>query len=333
LPQLANEVSSKVVCEFKQVCKSYDEGEKVILDFFNFRVMRKDRIGVLGKNGAGKTTFLKMMLGIEEPDKGTVKLAKNLEIGYFDQKRGELDPEKSLIRNLIPDGGDHIEVMGKMRHVRGYLKQFLFDPARADDKVITLSGGQKNRLLLAKILANPGNILVLDEPTNDLDMETMEMLEEIVANYEGTLFIVSHDRDFLDQTVTQILAFEGHGKVEHVIGGYSDYLEFKNKHKKQMEIQQSETKKSNETKRIVEIEDKPYKITFKDKYALENLPKDIEKLDIEIDDLTKALADPKFYQSDSKAFNKTAEKLERKKREKDDKELQFLELEERVANG
>ena len=195
--------------------------------------MRKDRIGVLGKNGAGKTSFLKMMLGTDTPDRGTIKLAKNLDIGYFDQKRGDLDPEKTLIRNLLPDGGDHIEVMGKMRHVRGYLKQFLFDPSRADDKVGTLSGGQKNRLMLAKILANPGHILVLDEPTNDLDMETMEMLEEIITNYDGTLFIVSHDRDFLDQTVTQILAFEGQGEIEHIIAGYSDYLEFKNKNKKE----------------------------------------------------------------------------------------------------
>jgi ATP-binding cassette subfamily F protein uup len=294
--------------------------------------MRGDRIGLLGKNGTGKTTFLKLMLGYKTPDKGTVKLAKNLEVGYFDQKRGDLDPEKSLIRNLLPDGGDHIEVMGKMRHVRGYLKQFLFDPGRADDKVITLSGGQKNRLMLAKILANPGNILVLDEPTNDLDMETMEMLEDIICNYDGTLFIVSHDRDFLDQTVTQILAFEGQGEVEHIIGGYSDYLEFRNKNKKveAKSLPQKEVKPVQAT----EKQAKPEKLTYKDKYALENLPREIEKLDVEIAELTEQLADPNFYQTDPKAFNKAAEKLERKKRDKDDKEIQFLEIEERVeANG
>lgn len=337
LPQLANEVSSKVVCEFKQVCKSYDDGQKIILDHFNFRVMRQDRIGVLGKNGTGKTTFLKMMLGLEDPDKGTIKLAKNLEIGYFDQKRGDLDPEKSLIRNLLPDGGDHIEVMGNLRHVRGYLKQFLFDPSRADDKVSTLSGGQKNRLMLAKILAKPGNILVLDEPTNDLDMETMEMLEEIIANYQGTLFIVSHDRDFLDQTVTQILAFEGNGEVEHVIGGYSDYLEFKTKkiNEKQKDIDNSESKELNKnspSEPQKPQKEKPVKLTFKDKYALENLPKEIEKLNVEMTDLTTALADPDFYQKDPKAFNKAAEKLDRKKREKENKEFELLELEERVEN-
>ena len=329
LPQISTAVSSKVICEFKQVCKSYNDGKKIILDHFNFRVMRKDRIGVLGKNGAGKTSFLKMMLGTDTPDKGTIKLAKNLDISYFDQKRGDLDPEKTLIRNLLPDGGDHIEVMGKMRHVRGYLKQFLFDPSRADDKVLTLSGGQKNRLMLAKILAAPGHILVLDEPTNDLDMETMEMLEEIIANYDGTLFIVSHDRDFLDQTVTQILAFEGQGEIEHIIGGYSDYLEFKNKNKKVVEKPLKNTEKQ-KVKPVEKTKEK-VKLTFKDKYALENLPKEIETLDSEIDVLSKQLADPDFYQKDPQGFNKSAEKLDRKKRDKENKKFQLLELEEKIS--
>ena len=330
LPQISTEVSSKVIVEFKQVCKSYDE--KVILDHFNFRVLRKDRIGILGKNGTGKTTFLKLMLGYETPDKGTVKLAKNLDIGYFDQKRGDLDPDKSLIRNLLPDGGDHIEVMGKRRHVRGYLKQFLFDPGRADDKVATLSGGQKNRLMLAKILANPGHILVLDEPTNDLDMETMEMLEEIIANYDGTLFIVSHDRDFLDQTVTQILAFEGDGHVENIIGGYSDYLEFRQKHQKQNTESKSEASKPQKvTDDSAKQDKKAFKPSYKDMYAIENLPKEITALSEEIATLNKQLADPEFYQRDPDGFNKTAEKLDRRKREKEEKEFTFLELEEKLS--
>ncbi len=330
LPQISTEMSSKVICEFKQVCKSYDD--KVILDHFNFRVLRKDRIGILGKNGAGKSTFLKLMLGLEDPDKGTVKLAKNINVSYFDQKRGDLNPEKTLIGNLLPDGGDHIEVMGKMRHVRGYLKQFLFDPGRAEDKVATLSGGQKNRLMLAKILADPGHILVLDEPTNDLDMETMEMLEEIIANYDGTLFIVSHDRDFLDQTVTQILAFEGDGHIENVIGGYSDYLEFKKKtEKKKAQLVTESEKPKQAYVEPIKTEEKPAKITFKDKYALENLPKEIEKLESEIKDLSDQLADPDFYSRDPKAFNKSAEKLDRKKREKENKEFELLELEEKTG--
>jgi ATP-binding cassette subfamily F protein uup len=333
LPQISSEMSSKMICEFKQVCKSY--GDKIILDHFNFRVMRKDRIGVLGKNGTGKSTFLKLMLGVETPDKGTIKLAKNLDVSYFDQKRGDLDVNKSLIGNLLPDGGDHIEVMGKMRHVRGYLKQFMFDPGRAEDKVATLSGGQKNRLMLAKILANPGQILVLDEPTNDLDMDTMEMLEEIIANYDGTLFIVSHDRDFLDQTVTQILAFEGQGQVEHIVGGYSDYLAFRKKNKKVEPKEQRghphESVPRGHLKSNAVEEQKHQKITFKDKYALENLPKEIENLQADIEALSKDLADPDFYARDPKAFNKAAKKLERKKREKEEKEFQLLELEELIA--
>lgn len=336
LPQVSAEMSSKVIADFKQVCKSYDNGEKVILDHFNFRVIRGDRIGILGRNGSGKTTFLKLLLGIETPDKGTVKLAKNLEISYFDQKRADLDPQKSLWRNLIPEGGEFIEVMGKPRHVRGYLKQFMFDPARADDKVSTLSGGQKNRLMLAKILANPGQILVLDEPTNDLDMETMEMLEDIISAYDGTLFIVSHDRDFLDQTVSQVLAFEGNGDVDHAIGGYTDYLAHKKFHAVKQEAK--ETKNAHNRDAETELGNKgqatakPAKLTFKDKHALENLPKDIEKLSLEIKELMRKLGDPDFYMSDPGAFNKAAEKLERKKREKDEAEFRLLELEELSEN-
>jgi ATP-binding cassette subfamily F protein uup len=325
LPQMSAEMSSKVIAEFKQVYKSYDE--KIILDGFNFRIMRGDRIGILGRNGSGKTTFLKLLLGVENPDKGTVKLAKNLHVSYFDQKRGDLDPEKSLWRNLVLEGGEYIEVMGKDRHVRGYLKQVMFDPGRAEDKVLTLSGGQKNRLMLAKILANPGQILVLDEPTNDLDMETMEMLEEIIANYNGTLFIVSHDRDFLDQTVSQVLAFEGQGEIDHVIGGYSDYMAFKKSQKPQEKLHKSkklEAQKSQENAELIQT--KKVKLTFKDKHALEKLPLDIKKLDNEISELGKLLANPNFYNEDPKAFNKTAEKMDRKKREKDDAEIKLLEL-------
>jgi ATP-binding cassette subfamily F protein uup len=189
--------------------------------------------------------------------------------------------------------------------------------------------------MLAKILANPGQILVLDEPTNDLDMDTMEMLEEIIANYDGTLFIVSHDRDFLDQTVTQILAFEGQGQVEHIVGGYSDYLAFRKKNKKVEPKEQRghphESVPRGHLKSNAVEEQKHQKITFKDKYALENLPKEIENLQADIEALSKDLADPDFYARDPKAFNKAAKKLERKKREKEEKEFQLLELEELIA--
>ncbi|NDB70021.1 MAG: ABC transporter ATP-binding protein, partial [Methylocystaceae bacterium] len=201
--------------------------EKVILNNFNLRVLRGDRIGILGKNGSGKTSFLKLLLGELEPDSGKIKLAKNVEISYFDQKRRDLDDDNTLWSTLCPGGGDHVDVFGKPRHVCGYLKDFMFDPKDARNRVGTLSGGQKNRLMLAKVLANPGSLLILDEPTNDLDMDTLDMLEEVLSHYKGTLFVVSHDRDFLDQTVTKILAFEGDGNVDGYIGGYSDYLEAK----------------------------------------------------------------------------------------------------------
>lgn len=324
LPQVSAEISSRVIVEFKQACKSY--GDKVILDHFNFRVLRGDRIGLLGRNGTGKTTFLKLMLGLMDPDKGTVKRAKNLDIGYFDQKREDLKPNQSLWKTLCPQGGEYIEVMGKTRHVRGYLKDFLFDPARAEDKVATLSGGQKNRLMLAKVLAQPGHILVLDEPTNDLDMETMDMLEDILAAYDGTLFIVSHDRDFLDQTVSQILAFEGNGEIEHIIGGYSDYLAFRNKKKKPAEKLKPPSKPSPAKAEPEKAE--PAKLSYKLKYELDRLPEKIEKLSMDIGGLQKQLADPDFYMRDAEGFNKAALKLERLKKEKDDAEFRLLELED-----
>jgi len=326
LPKVSAEMSSRVIVEFKQVCKSYDN--KVILDHFNFRVLRGDRIGLLGRNGTGKTTFLKLMLGVLEADQGTVKRARNLDIGYFDQKRDGLDPEYSLIKTLCPQGGDFINVMGKPRHVRGYLKDFLFDPAYATDKVATLSGGQKNRLMLAKVLANPGHILVLDEPTNDLDMETMDMLEDIISAYNGTLFIVSHDRDFLDQTVSQILVFEGNGEIEPIIGGYSDYLTYRNKNKKNVEKSSQEKIKQSVTDKKIAEKPSPVKLSYKLKYELDNLPKKIEQLSNDIADLQKQLADPEFYMRDADGFNKAAQKLERLKIERDNAEYRFLELEE-----
>ncbi|MGQ0528041.1 MAG: ABC-F family ATP-binding cassette domain-containing protein, partial [Alphaproteobacteria bacterium] len=222
------ENTSKIVSEFYNTYKSFhEEGEvpKIILDKFSLRIQHGDRIGVLGKNGSGKTTFLRILIGEVAPDQGSVKRRKELEFSYFDQKRSDLKAGDTLRKALAPAGGDHINVMGKPRHVCGYLKDFLFDPGRIDDRVSSLSGGQKNRLMLAKILADPKSCLILDEPTNDLDMDTLDMLAETLSLYQGTLIIVSHDRDFLDQTVTRILAFEGNGKIERCVGGYSDYLE------------------------------------------------------------------------------------------------------------
>ena len=332
------DATSKVVCEFYKVHKSFEEHGKTlsILNGFSKRIQRGERIGILGKNGSGKTTFLKLLIGELEPDQGRVKRRKELEFSYFDQKRSDLDPTDSLKKTLSPGGGDYIDVMGKQRHVCGYLKDFMFDPARAQDKVSQLSGGQKNRLMLAKILANPKSCLILDEPTNDLDMDTLDMLEEILSQYTGTLIVVSHDRDFLDQTVTKILAFEGNGKIESVIGGYSDYLDAKKKgfalDKRIEDVNEEISSKKPKQK---EVQEKPQsavpkkiKLTYKDQRELNNLPAKIEKVETEIAELSGKLSESGFYQSDPKGFHQTTCALSDAQAKLERYETRWLELEE-----
>lgn len=338
------DATSKVVCEFHKVFKSFqreDGGDDLtVLDNFSLRIQRGERIGILGKNGSGKTTFLKMLLQELEPDQGRVKVRKEMEFSYFDQKRSDLDPTDTLKKTLSPGGGDYIDVMGKQRHVCGYLKNFMFDPSRAQDKVSQLSGGQKNRLMLAKILANPKTCLILDEPTNDLDMDTLDMLEEIISQYTGTLIVVSHDRDFLDQTVTKILAFEGNGKVETVIGGYSDYLEMKKNQGQEIKAELSEIA-------APKVKDKPsadvvkspenaaqkptkplVKLTYKDQRELNNLPSKIENAEAEIAALSEALSQPGFFKEDPKGFHKATCELSDAQAKLERYESRWLELEE-----
>ena len=326
------ELSSKIVVEFKSVQKSFNEdGRDIpILDKFNLRIMRGDRIGILGKNGSGKTTFIRLLIKELLPDSGTVKLKKEIEFSYFDQRRRDLDPEKTLWSTMCPDGGDHVNVRGKSRHVIGYLKDFLFDPSIAQQKVGTLSGGQKNRLMLARVLANPKNLLILDEPTNDLDMDTLDMLEEVLSQYDGTLLVVSHDRDFLDQTVTKILAFEGDSKIEGYIGGYSDYIEAKKKFnakEKKNEKHITESKASPAAPSS-STKSKSKKLSYKLEYELEHLPKKIEKLEAEIGALEGMLANPDFYGSDPGAFQKSAKRLALARDELETAETRWLEIEE-----
>ena len=325
--------SSRAIVEYIKANKAFtnDTSKTTILNNFNMRIMRGDRIGILGKNGSGKTTFLKTLLGEEELDSGKLKRAKTLEISYFDQKREDLDPQKTLWTTLCPGGGDYVDVNGKSRHVCGYLKDFLFDPKYAQDKVATLSGGQRNRLLLAKILANPGSVLVLDEPTNDLDMDTVEMLEDILANYKGTLFIVSHDRDFLDQTVTKILAFEGDGQIEEVIGGYSDYLAHIKGNVSSMK--RSDEKEEKQLKKEeAKTQAKPAKkLSYKLQYELDNLPTKIKTLEAEIASLQTQLSDPDLFQSNPDAFTHASTRIEEAKTELDTAELRWLELEEMAS--
>jgi len=324
----------------------------VVLDKFSMRLQRGERIGILGKNGSGKTTFLRLLIGELEPDQGRVKTRKELEFSYFDQKRRDLDPTDSLRKTLAPAGGDYIDVMGKQRHVCGYLKDFLFDPARAQDKVSQLSGGEKNRLMLAKILANPKSCLILDEPTNDLDMDTLDMLEEVLSQYKGTLLVVSHDRDFLDQCVTKILAFEGDGKIESCVGGYSDYLASKNSRhpvgtgRKRGSHERDPEKTDSKSGRHMDPQacpregedsssatqnrgdDKPKKLTYKLERELGQLPQKIEKTEADIAELAEKLANADFYQHDPDGFHETTQNLAEAQVKLERYETRWLELEE-----
>ena len=323
IPGLDN---SKFIAEFHKVSVGYEIPKKTILKDINLKINKKDRIGLIGKNGSGKSTFLKALLGEIKSQKGTIKLKKNMNFSYFDQLRNDLNADNSLKKILVPSGGDYLKVQGKDRHVCSYLKDFMFDPSKATDSISTLSGGQQNRLLLAKVLANPQTGLILDEPTNDLDLETMDLLTEMLSNYSGTLLIVSHDRDFLDQTVNKILYFDEKGQVSIFLGGYSDFLKSQQNEK----IIKSISKKKNNYKVVSSKNNK--KLSFKYKYELENLPKEIEDVENKIDDITKELKNSNLYLSDANRFNEiTNEMVELKKilSIKEERWLFLLEMEEK----
>ena len=325
-PNIKFKDHAKSISEFFNVSKSFktNSEEIKILENFNFKINKGDRIGILGGNGSGKTTFLKLLLKEEIPDKGTIKNFKNIEFSYFDQKRSDLFLKETIKKNMCPSGGDYINVMGKDRHVYGYLKEFQFDPKILNDYVSTLSGGQKNRLMLAKILANPKSCLILDEPTNDLDMDTLDLLEEILINYKGTLIIVSHDRDFLDQTVTRILAFQGDGKVIDCIGGYSDYLKLKKnsfKNKNLIKYNLNKVKKDNQSK----ISNNN-KLTYKLEHELSIIPSEIKKLETIISQMNNILSDADLYTKNIDKFLESSKTLEMSKKKLDELETRWLEL-------
>ncbi len=330
------EGTSKNVAEFFNVHKKFtdSDGEKTILNKFSLRIQRGDRIGILGKNGSGKTTFLQLLTGEIAPDMGKVKLAKDIEFSYFDQKRRDLNHQATLWGTLCPNGGDHINVMGKPRHVYGYLKDFLFDPAMALQLVGTLSGGQKNRLMLAKVLANPKSFLILDEPTNDLDMDTLDMLEEILANYQGTLVVVSHDRDFLDQTVTKILAFEGNGIVEGYIGGYTDYLNKRAEQNiKTKPVPADKSKSPAPAKSIAPQPAARQKMSYKLIYELQQLPKIIEKLEQDIVSLQNQIQNYDSATTSQQEFADLTKRLGDATQQLEQAEERWVELEDmRAAN-
>lgn len=325
--------ASKIVAEFKHVTKRFErEGKQIpILNDFSLRILKGDRIGILGRNGSGKSTFLKLLMGELEQDAGFISRSKKIELAYFDQHRAALDPRNSLWRTLAPNG-DYVYPGGNLdrpRHVVGYLKSFLFDPKRAKDEVGTLSGGMQNRLMLAKTLVNPGNLMILDEPTNDLDMDTLDMLQDILANYTGTLIIVSHDRDFLDNTVTQVMAFEGDARIENHIGGYSDYLEAKTGKRagkslsKELQTAAPAAAKKSAPPQAAE---KP-KLSFSEAHELKKLPDKIAALEKEIAEQLSVLEDPTLYTKNPELFDKTMRNVASKQAQLDTAMNRWAELE------
>jgi ATP-binding cassette subfamily F protein uup len=297
-----NEVqkSGQLVVEAKDISQTYND--KTVVKDFSVRIMRGDRIGLIGPNGVGKTTLLNILLGKIVPEHGTVTLGTKLQIAYFDQLRRALDLEKTVIDN-VAQGSDMIEVNGSRRHVISYLGDFLFTPQRAMTPVKSLSGGECNRLLLARLFSQPANLLVMDEPTNDLDIETLELLEELLADYPGTLLLVSHDRAFLDNVVTSTLIFEGNGKIEEYIGGYQDWL----RQRKITQVDATPVVDKTHVKKANKALAK--KLSFKEQQELVDLPKQIEKLEAEQAALQAQIAEPAFYQSEAQVINKALESL------------------------
>ncbi|OJU17444.1 MULTISPECIES: ATP-binding cassette domain-containing protein [unclassified Sphingomonas] len=315
-----DDARSKVVIDAEHVTKAY--GDRPIIRDFTFRVTRGDRIGLVGRNGAGKSTLLKLLTGELEPDSGKVKLAKTLDAIVIDQQRSLMAPDKS-VRQVLADGGDWIEVLGVKKHVHGYLKEFLFDPSIADAKVGSLSGGERSRVLLAREFARPSNLLVLDEPTNDLDLETLDLLQEVIADYDGTVLIVSHDRDFLDRTVTVTLGLDGSGQVDAVVGGYEDW--------ERQRRRRPEPKKAAPAKAAPPPPPQPrVKLSYKDQRDYDQLPARIEALDAAIARDEAALADPGLYARDPAAFDRLTKAIGAAREEKEAAELRWLELAEQV---
>ncbi len=293
----SGERSGKLVAELENVSKTY--GDRTLVKDFSCRIQRGDKIGLLGPNGAGKSTLLKMILGQLEPDSGQVKLGTKISVAYFDQLREQLNDDATLA-DTISQGSDFVDIGGQKKHVISYLGDFLFPPERARSPVKSCSGGERNRLLLARLFTQPANVLVLDEPTNDLDIETLELLEELLANYDGTLFLVSHDRAFLDNVVTQVIVFEGDGKLIEYVGGYEDWVRVK-----KYQATAAAAKPANLTppKVAVAATEKPKasgKLSYKDARELEELPKRIEVLEREQSEIATHLADGSIYRIDAK---------------------------------
>ncbi len=289
----AAERSGKLVCEAEDVSYAWDK--QPVIRNFSTTIMRGDRIGIIGPNGCGKSTLLNLLLGKIQPDSGSIKLGTKIEVAYFDQLRAQLREDETVIDN-VTDGSDSISINGQRKHVIGYLQDFLFTPGRARQPVKSLSGGERNRLLLAKLFTKPANVLVMDEPTNDLDVETLELLEELLLNFTGTLLLVSHDRVFLDNAVTSTLVFEGGGRVKQYVGGYNDWLA--QRPQPDSGGVHAKTQKKPASQPSSKAKDK---LSYKDQRELGLLPKKIEQQETELAKIQESLGDPDLYRTDPQA--------------------------------
>ncbi len=324
--------SGRKVIEAEGLSKAF--GGKQIVRDFSLKVQRGDRVAFVGPNGAGKTTLLKMLLGMEQPDAGSVQLGTNLEIALFDQTRDQLDGDSTLWENLTADPllgisgkADQVMVRGQPKHVVGYLKEFLFDERQARAPVRSLSGGEKARLLLARLMARSSNLLVLDEPTNDLDVETLDLLQELLDNYDGTVLLVSHDRDFLDRVATTTIAMEGDGRATAYAGGWSDYL-----------AQRGPLEAAERPEKVKPAKAKPKQeaqpkdgLSFKEKHRLEALPGEIERLEAEIGKLQELMSDPQLFTREPVKFKKATEALVERQEKLAAAEEEWLLLEEKAG--
>ncbi len=326
IPPPTPDSESKMVVEAHHIFKQFTTpgGPLTIAKDFSIRLTKGDRLGIIGNNGSGKTTLLKLLLGQMPIDEGKVRIAKNLEVAYADQTRASLKPSLNLWENLCEDGGDHVMVQGQTRHVVAYLKDFLFDEKIIFNNVSTLSGGEKNRLMLAKILTQTSSLMVLDEPTNDLDMDTLDVLEEILSEYQGTLILVSHDRNFLDRIATSTLVMNGNGDIQEYVGGYSDTLSFRKaplSSKTLVKKTQSSLEDSPSTTRSGR------KLSFKYEHTQETAARNIECLHRLIHALEQQLADPSLYQNNPESFANASKELERAIYDKALAEEKWLEIE------
>lgn len=323
----SGEKSGKIIAELEHASFAY--GDKVIMDKFSAILQRGDKIGLIGPNGIGKTTFLKLILGELQPTYGRIRIGSKQEVAYFDQFRSALN-ENDTVFYTLGQGNDYVEVSGKKKHVMSYLEDFLFHPARAQSPVSSLSGGERNRLLLAKLFTRPANILVLDEPTNDLDIDTQELLEDLLRDYQGTVFLVSHDRMFLDNVITQSIVFEGNGRLKEYIGGYQDYIDAKSREAK------IQTESAPKTADAEPVKEKPkanrtVKLSYKEQRELDALPDEIAALEAEQAEINAQLSDPEIFKDYEKAgaLQSRAEEIEMLLLEK----LERWELLETKRNG